>query len=49
MALYSKMSDQLAKAKELLKKFVECDKEYEWNLQIAYDAEQFLKDSEVEK
>ena len=41
------LEEQLTNAKELLKKLVECDKEYEWNLQIAYEAEQFL--SEVSK
>ena len=41
------LSDNLTKAKELLKDFVTLDKDCDWNLQLAYDAEQFL--SEVEK
>ena len=40
--------EQLTKAKELLKDFVTLDKDCDWNLQLAYDAEQFLN-SEVEK
>lgn len=44
---YNKGNDQLTKAKELLKNFVALDKDMDWNLQLAYDAEQFI--SEVEK
>ena len=43
----SLIEGKLTKAKELLKDFVTLDKDCDWNLQLAYDAEQFL--SEVEK
>lgn len=39
--------DLLTKAKEILRDFVALDKDMDWNLQLAYDAEQFL--SEVKK
>lgn len=50
---YSKMEqkfyDNLTKAKELLKDFVTLDKDMDWNLRLAYDAEQFLKEEADDK
>ena len=42
----NKQRKRLIRAKKLLKDFVTLDKDYDWNLQLAYDAEQFLKEVE---